>query len=294
MTPTEIQRVIALFQRHLEKQKKNPNTVRSYTNDLQQFFKWCLSTNGEEFTLQELTRSDIVDFRSFLLTRKSSLASVNRRITALRQFFEFAIEASFARQNPVTGVMGLPNEPQVPSVLTRKDALLLVRTAEQAAWPMESSVLLLLLQAGLRSGEICGLTVGDLHLTPRMGRIFIKGVRKKTMRFVFLSMRAQAALRQYVRKRGVSILARKRRAEALFVHRNGSPLTQQSIDLLVKRIGRDAGIPAVTPTMLRNTYAVQLLLQGEAVDAVKRALGVTSVKSYQRLVEKIQSDAIPF
>ncbi|MBL0175820.1 MAG: tyrosine-type recombinase/integrase [Ignavibacteria bacterium] len=294
MTSTEIHRVTTLFQRHLEKQKKNPNTVRSYTNDLQQFFKWCVSTNGDELRLAELTRSDVVDFRSFLLTRKSSLASINRRITSLRQFFEFAIDAGLARQNPVTGVMGLPNEPQAPAVLTRKDALLLVRTVEQAAWPMETSVLLLLLQAGMRSGEICGLTIGDLHLTPRVGRLFIKGLRKKTMRFVFLSMRAQAALRQYVRKRGISILARRRRAEPLFLHRNGSALTQQSIDLIVKRIGRDAGIPSVTPTMLRNTYAVQLLLQGESADAVKRALGVTSVKSYQRLVEKIKSDTIPF
>ena len=294
MTPVDIQKVVAQFQRHLEKQQKNPNTVRSYSNDLQQFLKWYVNTNGDQVEPRDVTRGDVIDFRGFLLTRKSSLASVNRRITSLRQYFEFALHNGLAKANPVQSLIGLPSEPQIPSVLPRKDALLLVRNAEQSSRPMETAILLLLLHAGLRSGEICALTIGDLHLTPRVGRLFIRGQRRKTVRFALLSTRTQIAMRQYLKRRGANVLARKRRAEPLFLHRDGEPLTQQAVDALVKRIGREAGVPNVTPMMLRNTYAVQMLIQGESHDAVKRALGVTSIKNHLRLVEKIRAEQFPF
>ncbi len=294
MTAADIQKTIQLFQRHLEKKGKNPNTVRSYANDIQQFFKWYVNTAGDGFTIADITRGDVIDFRGFLLTRKSSLASVNRRITSLRQFFEFSIESGWAVGNPVVTVLGLPSEPQIPTVLARKDALLLVRQSEQSARPMETAIILLLLHAGLRSGEICGLTIGDLHLTPRVGRLFIRGQRRKTVRFAQLSTRTQAALRQYLKRRGTAVLSRRRRAEPLFLHRDGEPLSQQVVDAIVKRVGRDAGVPNVTPMMLRNTFALQMLIHGETHDAVKRALGVTSIKNHIRLLEKIRTEDFPF
>ena len=271
------------FEQHLTRTGKHQNTIRSYANDLRQFAQWCANTFGDDFTVAELTRSDIQDFRTFLLTRNSSPASVNRKVTALRQFFEFCVQQGVVERNPAAEISGISAEPRAPIVLSRKDALLLARTAERSPGPLEAAVVLLLLQSGLRSSELCAITVGDVHMTPREARLFVKGVRGKTTRFVYLTSRAQNALRQYMRWRGVAILAKRLRKEALFISYDGAALTQQAVDQLVKRVGRQAGLPDLTPSMLRNTYAAAALQAGKPVETVARVLGVSSLKTLQRL-----------
>lgn len=278
------------FEDHLTRQGKHLNTIRSYANDLRQFTLWCRSTFGDEFEIGELTRSDIQDFRTFLLTRNSSPASVNRKITALRQFFEYCVQQGAMTGNPAAEISGMSAEPRAPIVLTRKDALLLARTAERNPGPLEASVVLLLLHSGLRSSELCAITVGDVHMTPREARLFVKGVRGKTTRFVYLSSRAQNALRHYMRWRGVAILAKRLRREPLFISYDGTPLTQQAVDQLVKRVGRGAGLSEITPSMLRNTYAASALQSGKPIETVARVLGVTSLKTLQRLKEEMAGD----
>lgn len=283
MSDDTLQNIREAFQQHLLAQGKHQNTIRSYANDLRQFTQWCLNSFGDEFTLVELTRSDVQDFRTFLLTRNSSPASVNRKITALRQFFEYCVQQDVLEKNPAAEISGISAEPRAPTVLVRKDALLLARTAERSPGPLEAAVILLLLHSGLRSSEVCNITVGDVHLTPREGRLFIKGQRGKTTRFVYLSTRAQNAMRQYMRWRGVTIMAKRLRKEPLFITYEGSALTQQSVDQLVKRIGKAAGLPDITPSMLRNTYASNALQGGKSIEALARAMGVSSLKTLQKL-----------
>jgi integrase/recombinase XerC len=290
MTETRYTRIITTFQRHLERQRKHANTIRSYTNDAVQFFRWIGTTLGEDFDLAEVTRSDLLDYRAFLLTRNASSASVNRRITALRQFFDFCMAEKLTTINPVSDITGVPNEAHLPPALSRKDSLLLIRSSEQAGRPLETCIILLLLHAGLRSSEICNLAIGDLYLTPREGRLFVRGQRGKTMRFVYLSTRTQGAVRLYCKRRGISILARRRRVEPLLTHADGSPLTQQAVDHIVKRVGKAAGLPGVTPTILRNTCAVSLLLGGESPEAVGRVLGLSSLRNLMRFATALKDE----
>lgn len=285
-----IKKIIQEFRRHLKKQKKQVSTVQSYMNDVTSFFEWLRSSIGEGYTLDDISSSDIKDFRAYLLTRNTTASSINRKISALRQYYEFSIAQKYCLRNPVAEIQALPLSTRLPTILTRKEQFLLLRTVEKSMRPMESAVLLLLLHAGLRSNEICNLTIGDLHLTPRKAKLFIRSDTGRKLRFVFLTSRAQAALYMYCKRKTISILSRTRRDEFLFVLPNGIPITQSYIDSLVKRIGKQAGIAYITPTILRNTYAIQTLLQGEAPEKVERALGISSIKSYQRMVEMIQKN----
>jgi site-specific recombinase XerD len=270
------------FEEHLAQQKKHQNTIRSYANDLRQFHQWCVSTFGDSAPLASLTRSDVQDYRAFLLTRNASPASVNRKITTLRRFFEYCLAVGAVEQNPATEVSGISAEPRAPVVLERKDALLLARTAERAPGPLEAAVILLLLHSGLRGSELCALTIGDVHMTPRESRLFIRGVRGKTTRFVYLTSRAQNALRNYMRWRGVAVMAKRLRKEALFVTYEGASFSQQAVDQLVKRVGRAAGLAEITPSMLRHTYAAAAIKAGKPLETVAQLMGVASTKTLQR------------
>ncbi len=290
MTEKKIQSIAESFQSFLAEQGKHLNTIRSYGNDLRQFFSWSRNTFGEGMDLSDITRSDVQDFRAFLLTRNASPASVNRKVTALRQFFEFCLHRNIVSANPAADIGGVAADPKPPAVLLRKDALLLVRTAERQPGTLDASIILLLLHAGLRSSELCSLTVGNVHLTPREGRLFIKGQRGKTTRFVYLSTRAQNALRQYMRQRGISVLAKRLRKEPLFLTYEGAALTQQAVDQVVKRVGRLVGMADITPSMLRSTYAANQLQSGVSPESVALNMGVASLKSIQRLKESLTDD----
>jgi len=275
----KLRKVILAFQKALQKQGKHPNTVRSYTNDIVQFSIWLKNTYGNDLDLDNLTYSDILDYRAFLLTRGTSAASTNRKITALRQFFEYVGSVGFTSMNPVESISGVHQTSTEPQVLSRRDALLLIRTAEKQGNAFETSVLLLLLHAGLRSSEICGLNIGDLYLTPREGKIFIRGQRGKTMRFVYLSTRTQAALRRYCKRMSIRILARRRREEPLFKYGYSGAFTQHTVDQIVKRVSGLCGLDLLSPSALRNTYAVLALLAGESDEDVARTMGVSSIKN---------------
>ena len=289
MSQKFVPKILPAFRKALTKQGKHPNTVKSYLADVRQFHTWARNTLGLEYTVDEVTKGDVQDFRGFLLTRNSPATSVNRRLTALRQFFEYCVTELDLKVNPVADVAGIHSRQQAPLVLTRKEALHLIRGAESYKHPLETITVLLLLHGGLRSSEICGLLIGDMHLSPREARLFIRGQSGKKTRFVHLTTRTQAALRQYCNRRGLRMISRKRRGEPLFTQRNGKPLTQQVIDHIIKRIGKLAGIPSVTPTMLRNTCAVQMLLSGDSEDKVARALGMASVKNLVQYVEELQN-----
>lgn len=291
MKDSQLLKSLSQFQKSLERQRKHASTIKSYVNDVRQFDKWAKNTLGLDYDWKDVTKGDIQDFRGFLLTRNAPSTSVNRRLTALRQFFEFAVGETWVEVNPVADVAGIHSRPQVPLVLSRKESLIFLRAAEQYKHPLETVVVTLLLHAGLRSSEICALTIGDLHLTPRESRLFIRGQVGKKMRFAYLTTRATAAMRQYCSRRGIRMLTRKRRNEVLLTQRNGKPLTQQVIDHIIKRIGKLAGVPSVTPTMLRNTCAVQSLLSGESVEKVARTLGMVSIKNLERYVEDLRKEA---
>jgi site-specific recombinase XerD len=280
---------LTLYKDFLLAQKKQNNTIRSYANDALQFYIWLKSTVGEDLDWNSLVVSDIRDFRAYLRTRDVAIASVNHKLSALKHFFEFCVAQGIVEKNPVRDVPPIKNVHQAPAVISRKESLLLIRSAEQSSMVLETAIVLLQLHCGLKNVEICALTVGDLHLSPREGRLFIRGQRGKAMRFVYLTSRAQVALRNYCSRRGISF-AKKRRGGMLFHDSAGGPLTPNGIDHIVRRIARRAGIPHATSTNLRNTFIIQALASGETVESVARVIGAASLKSLQRYVQLVRNE----
>lgn len=119
------------------------------------------------------------------------------------------------------------------------------------------AILQLLLQTGIRIGELAALKVGDAKIRDRSGNLRIQGKGTKE-REVPLNTSARRALRLYLEARG-DVQAE----EPMFLSDRSRNLSTRSLENLLRRLARKAKITRVhvTPHVLRHTFALSYLRQ---------------------------------
>ncbi len=105
---------LAAFLADLERQEAAKKTTVNYRSDLLSVARWFHDSTGEEFAAANVTPTDIRDYQAFLQTNQGCTpATVNRRLAALRKFFQWAVAGGHSTENPtasVKGVQSVPNE----------------------------------------------------------------------------------------------------------------------------------------------------------------------------------------
>ena len=282
------------FQRYLEGQGRAKNTVQGYLVDMGQFAGWFAATNGEALTPEGLTPIDVRLYRQFMQAEKARPATVNRRLAALRAFGSMLEGAGLAPANPAREVKGLKEQAGAPRWLDKRDQARLVRELErtvnaahtdparrQAA--RDRAVCLLMLNAGLRVGEVCALEAGDLDMGPRKGRLLVRGGKGGKDRRLPLNATARAALEAWLKARGEG------GGEAVFLGQRGEALTARAVERRLEEIGRRAGIDA-TPHTLRHSFAKNLVDAGVTLEKVAMLLGHERLDTTRRYITPGEED----
>src|ERR687888_655549 len=92
---------VDLFIQELERQEASALTIRNYHSDLAHFQKWFDGSTGEPFSPTAITPTDIRDYRSHLLTvERRAPSTINRRLAALRKFFQWAKADGLVNEAP--------------------------------------------------------------------------------------------------------------------------------------------------------------------------------------------------
>ena len=120
------------FSTYLIKQNASEITRKNYVMDIRNFFTWlnmCL-TNGSvtllenaEKPLARITSEIIEMFKRSLITSKTPIATINRRLSALRMFFQFALNEHKITENPILLVHNIPRT-DAPNEANALDAAL--------------------------------------------------------------------------------------------------------------------------------------------------------------------------
>lgn len=144
----------------------------------------------------------------------------------------------------------------------------------------DEAVVLLLIDTGLRSSELCNLLRKDVDLTN--GSVVVRKGKGGVGRVVFLGRRARRVVWRYLAERDEDDPN-----EFLFLTQRRRPLTPNQLLQRVKHLGERAGVEGVHPHRFRHTFAIQYLRNGGDVFTLQRLLGHSSlamVKRYLRLV----------
>src|SRR5215210_6589236 len=104
----DVDQLVDRFLQDLARQETSPQTRRSYRLDLLHFANWFAKTVGEGFSPEAVTPTDVREYRGYLINvEKRQPATVNRRLAALRRFFQWAKASGLAKELPTENVKGV-------------------------------------------------------------------------------------------------------------------------------------------------------------------------------------------
>ncbi len=258
----------------LEKEKHySDHTLRSYANDLEQFFEFCTDRLSDR-PLSALTHADIRDFLGALLRYGYEKRSAGRKLSSVKSFLRFLVRKGTLAANPATAVKGPRLEQRLPGFLTQfqvREALEIKGNEEVIV--RERAILETLYGSGLRAAELVGLNVADVDFVAETIRVRGKGGKE---RIVPLGRAEKQALDEW--------LARRSHPDAvpIFTNNHGERLTTRSIQNIVRKaLSRVADATATNPHSLRHAFATHLLERGADLRAVQELLGHASLSTTQ-------------
>jgi len=260
----------------------SPHSLAAYRRDLALYGDY-LAARGIANPL-EAVAEDLAEFVAWVRERRTAegrpfaTATVARTLVAVRGLHRFLVREGLTAVDPTVEVTG-PRAPRpLPKALPleRVERLLAAPLGDDPAALRDRALLELLYGSGLRISEAVDLDVDDLDLDGAVVRAFGKG-RKE--RLVPVGRPARRALEAWL-TRGRPALART--APALFVNLRGGRLTRQGAWKLLKAHAERAGLgEAVSPHVLRHSFATHLLDNGADVRVVQELLGHANVNTTQ-------------
>lgn len=252
------------------------NTLESYRYDLQTL----AASLGIGCRLQDVSREQIHQFLASQLNMGKSPRSLSRYLSGLRQFYRWLVregrrtdDPSALIENPKIG-RGLPkalSETQVEALLRAADTSTSLGLRDQA-------MLELMYATGLRVSELVELEASGLNLNQGIVRVLGKGNKE---RLVPLGEEAEACLKRYLAEARPLLLGRAS-CRYLFVTARKAGLTRQAFWYAIRRHAANAGIGvAISPHMLRHSFATHLLNHGADLRVVQLLLGHSDLSTTQ-------------
>jgi site-specific recombinase XerC len=231
------------------------HTIRTYQRATGNLAGWLAEHHPDVGPL-ELERGQV---RAWLAqTRRAhSQATARSWLSGIRHFCRWLVEEGETDLDPTVGIRTPPPTPPRTRVLAEADLRRLVKACEGRTFAdrRDLAMVLLLLDCGLRLGELAGLQLQDVNLLGRVILVAGKGSRRSGPRHraVPIGVRTARALDRYLRARRHHPYADR---PALWLGDRGRPtIADDGIDLAIKRRARAAGLWGVHPHQLRHSWA---------------------------------------
>jgi integrase/recombinase XerC len=267
---------IGRYLAHLRTERRlSPHTESAYQRDLDALVAYC---DGEKIAAwKQLDNFHVRTFAAREHRDGLNPRSVQRRLSALRGFFNYLIREKVLESNPAADIRAPKAAKRLPKTLdVDQVATLLERKPTDALSRRDLAMLELLYSSGLRLAELAGLDVTDLDLADRTVRVLGKGSKTRVLP---VGGKAVTALRAWLGERKSLV---KDGAGALFLGQGGRRLGARAIQ---RRIGRWAltsnlNVP-VNPHLLRHSFATHLLESSRDLRGVQELLGHADISTTQ-------------
>lgn len=250
-------------------------TVKEYGDDLKSleaFFK-----NMDATLAWETIDSDVIrDWMENMMDKGNAASSINRRLSAVRSFYRFALSRNLVDSDPAHCITGPKKEKPLPHFLRESEINTLLDidlcNPDNYVDLRTRTIIMMFYETGLRVSELVGLDNSSVDLIAR--QIKVTGKRNK-QRIVPFGQELYDAITHYINIRNANIPML---STALFLSSKGLRMTHNQVRRDVSKwISMVSTMKKRTPHVLRHTFATAMLNHGAGLESVKKLLGHSSL-----------------
>ena len=255
----------------------SPHTLRSYENDLNQFYDFCMNTQSEH-SIIKVNFKDIRAWVVFLMGNRISARTINRKISTLKTFFKFLMREGLIDSNPVDKVLTPKQEKKLPQFIeqAQMDELLdFYQFGDDFEGVRNRLIIEMLYLTGIRRAELINLKDIDIDIS----RLTIKvlGKRRKE-RIIPITKEFRKSIEAYRKVR--NDIKTDTVNSCFFLTKSGKKLYEKLVYRIVnKHLELITTLEKKSPHILRHTFATHLLNRGADLNAIKELLGHSSLSA---------------
>lgn len=251
-------------------------TIKNYGEDLRAFKEFY--GNLEGCHSWKSVDSDVIrDWMESMMDKGNNATSINRRLSALRSFYRFALARKLVDKDPVHGVTGPKKGRPLPQFLKENE---MDRLLDVEGWTegfedvRDRTIIMTFYETGIRLSELIGLDDSMVDFSNR--QLKVTGKRNK-QRVIPFGEELLATLRDYMKCRDKEVNLQ---SEALFVTAKGQRMTSSQVrEAVRKNLSKVCTLKKRTPHVLRHTFATAMLNNKAGIESVKKLLGHESLST---------------
>ncbi len=249
---------------------RSERTVKAYGDDLRSFEAFF--KNLDDQLSWESVDSDVIrSWMESMMDKGNTATSINRRLSAVRSLYRFALSRGIVERDPAHGLKGPKGKKLLPQYLRESE---MDRLLADDMWTDEMgdlrarTIILMFYSTGIRLSELTGLDNASVDLAAQQLKVRGKGNKERLIPF---GSELQKALRLYTERRDTETPSD---SQAFFVGDDGQRMTSQKVRQIVQHhLSRVTTMKKRSPHVLRHTFATAMLNNEAGIESVKKLLG---------------------
>lgn len=272
------------FVDNLKQNRRSPSTILAYGKDIEQLVDFLAEQGKVE--AQDVTKDDLQSFMNKLSQNGYTAKSISRKTNSTKTFFRFLKSQGYISDDPATLLAHPKFETPPPRILSKTEYRALrdacrgdVRT---------SAIVELLLQTGIRIGELTSLKLNDVHIDEKKKEGTLHVSTEGAVRDIPLTKAAVDALKAYLAVRPKSD------NDALFITKTGKSLLVRNIRTSIDRYLRIAGVKNARVNDLRHTWIAHHIKAGTSLLVISQLAGhkrLATTEKYLKYIEQNQDSS---
>ncbi len=278
--PELTQTSIQSFLDYLKFQKRySPHTIRSYQDDLIQFFDYLELQFGKVLPA-EISHNYIRSWLASMKEKSITSKTINRKISTLKSFFKYLIKTGVIENTPMSKVIAPKNSKRLPGFIKVEDAGKLIDSLKNTGdWKSLNTKMLVTLfyNTGMRLSELINLKEGQIDFGKKQIKVLGKGNKE---RIIPVSPEIIKIIKDYIQNKKKEF---ENSADTLLVTEKGKKMYSKYPYLLVKMFltKEIKTLDKKSPHILRHSFATHLSNNGADLNAIKELLGHASLAATQ-------------